>query len=263
MFRHPAIIICILACSAAVLRLHQRPCRHRRRAPARSSAKASTSSPTTSTNSATGPLKDATHGHDRARPAWHSERRLDRHAGQILGQYPPRRRLPRPPEPPERPDRRPASRRPLHLRSRLLDAVPLASARRRRRRRSPRRAGRRAHSWSTSPARPKRKPAAGATSAKDGGGFDEGSTTITQVQGLRGCRNAGIPVPKEIIDKAVQVHQENARCPTAACNTVPKGAADDPPSPPRPSPAYSTPAAIRRRFRSPDAEILRAKPHLG
>lgn len=44
----------------------------------------------------------------------------------------------------------------------------------------------------------------GYVSAKDGHGFDEGSTTITQVQGLRGCRNAGIPVPKEIIDKAVE-----------------------------------------------------------
>jgi hypothetical protein len=44
----------------------------------------------------------------------------------------------------------------------------------------------------------------GYVSAKDGNGFDEGSTTITQVQGLRGCRNAGIPVPKEIIDKAVR-----------------------------------------------------------
>ena len=43
----------------------------------------------------------------------------------------------------------------------------------------------------------------GYVSAKDGMGFDEGSTTITQVQGLRACRNAGIPVPKEIIDKAV------------------------------------------------------------
>jgi hypothetical protein len=40
-------------------------------------------------------------------------------------------------------------------------------------------------------------------SAKDGNGFDEGSTTITQVQGLRGCRNAGIVVPNSIIDKAV------------------------------------------------------------
>jgi hypothetical protein len=43
----------------------------------------------------------------------------------------------------------------------------------------------------------------GYVSAKDGGDFDEGSTTITQVQALRGCRNAGIPVPKEVIDKAI------------------------------------------------------------
>ncbi|MEZ6070959.1 MAG: prenyltransferase/squalene oxidase repeat-containing protein [Pirellulales bacterium] len=44
----------------------------------------------------------------------------------------------------------------------------------------------------------------GYVSAADGNGFDEGSTTITQVQGLRGCRNVGIPVPKEIIDRAIQ-----------------------------------------------------------
>ncbi|MBN2021442.1 MAG: terpene cyclase/mutase family protein [Pirellulales bacterium] len=44
----------------------------------------------------------------------------------------------------------------------------------------------------------------GYVSAKDGNDFDEGSTTITQVQGLRGCRNAGIAVPSETIDKAVK-----------------------------------------------------------
>lgn len=44
----------------------------------------------------------------------------------------------------------------------------------------------------------------GYVSAKDGSNFDEGSTTITQVQGLRGCRNAGVPVPDKIIDKAVE-----------------------------------------------------------
>ena len=44
----------------------------------------------------------------------------------------------------------------------------------------------------------------GYVSAKDGSNFDEGSTTITQVQGLRGCRNAGVPVPAEVIEKAVQ-----------------------------------------------------------
>ena len=43
----------------------------------------------------------------------------------------------------------------------------------------------------------------GYVSAKDGNDFDEGSTTITQVQALRGCKNAGIPVPKEIIDGAI------------------------------------------------------------
>lgn len=43
----------------------------------------------------------------------------------------------------------------------------------------------------------------GYVSAKEGSDFDEGSTCITQVQGLRACRNAGIPVSKEIIDRAI------------------------------------------------------------
>lgn len=42
----------------------------------------------------------------------------------------------------------------------------------------------------------------GYVSAREGSNFDEGSTTITQVQGLRGCRNAGIPVTAEVIDRA-------------------------------------------------------------
>jgi len=44
----------------------------------------------------------------------------------------------------------------------------------------------------------------GYVSAADGNNFDEGSTTITQVQALRGCRDAGIPVPKEMIEKAIK-----------------------------------------------------------
>src|SRR5262249_3443948 len=44
----------------------------------------------------------------------------------------------------------------------------------------------------------------GYVSAKDGGGFDEGSVTITQLQGLRAAKNAGIVVPKSIIDKSVK-----------------------------------------------------------
>jgi hypothetical protein len=43
----------------------------------------------------------------------------------------------------------------------------------------------------------------GYLSAKEGSDYDEGSTCITQVQGLRACRNAGIPVSKEIIDRAI------------------------------------------------------------
>lgn len=42
----------------------------------------------------------------------------------------------------------------------------------------------------------------GYVSAREGNNFDEGSTTITQVQGLRGCRNAGIAVPAKIIEQA-------------------------------------------------------------
>lgn len=42
----------------------------------------------------------------------------------------------------------------------------------------------------------------GYVSAKDGNDFDEGSTCVTQVQGLRACRNAGIPVPSEVIENA-------------------------------------------------------------
>ncbi len=44
----------------------------------------------------------------------------------------------------------------------------------------------------------------GYVSAQDNSNFDEGSTTITQVQGLRGCRNAGIVVPKQAIENAKQ-----------------------------------------------------------
>lgn len=44
----------------------------------------------------------------------------------------------------------------------------------------------------------------GYVSARDGGGFDEGSVTVTQMQGLRACRNAGVPVPKDIIDKGIR-----------------------------------------------------------
>src|SRR5262249_54060784 len=39
----------------------------------------------------------------------------------------------------------------------------------------------------------------GYISAKEGNDFDEGSVTVTQIQALRAARNAGIPVPREIV----------------------------------------------------------------
>jgi len=52
----------------------------------------------------------------------------------------------------------------------------------------------------------------GYVSAADGGNFDEGSVTITQLQALRAARNAGIVVPKETIDKT---HDYLKKCTTA------------------------------------------------
>jgi Prenyltransferase and squalene oxidase repeat len=43
----------------------------------------------------------------------------------------------------------------------------------------------------------------------DSGG-DEGSVTVTQIQGLRACRNAGIRVPKSIIDNATAYIENSA-----------------------------------------------------
>jgi hypothetical protein len=49
----------------------------------------------------------------------------------------------------------------------------------------------------------------GYVSAKDGSNFDEGSVTITQVQGLRAARNAGIIVPNEAIKNAQKYLQDS------------------------------------------------------
>ena len=40
-------------------------------------------------------------------------------------------------------------------------------------------------------------------------GSDEGSVTITQIQGLRSCRNVGVKVPKSIIDRAVKYIEDS------------------------------------------------------
>jgi hypothetical protein len=41
-------------------------------------------------------------------------------------------------------------------------------------------------------------------SAKDGHNSDEGSVTVTQMQGLRACKEAGIPVQKDTLDKGYE-----------------------------------------------------------
>jgi hypothetical protein len=53
----------------------------------------------------------------------------------------------------------------------------------------------------------------GYVSAADGNDFDEGSVSITQVQALRACRNAGIVVPKETIEK-VQKYLKDCTLPS-------------------------------------------------
>ncbi len=44
----------------------------------------------------------------------------------------------------------------------------------------------------------------GYISATESGDFDEGSVTITQMQAIRAARGAGIPVPKQIVDKGIE-----------------------------------------------------------
>ncbi len=183
------------------------------------------------------------HGHDGAGRHGAAPGRLDHHARQVRPQHSPCGRLSLQPQPLQRPDRRSHPRRSLHLRPRLFDAVPLAGAGRGRRR-SPAQGIDSTCSTKAVEFSGQAQTDAGGwgyVSAKDGGGFDEGSTTITQVQGLRGCRNAGIPVPKEIIDKAIK-YIHNCTLEDGGVQYSSKGGGRGRPSPPPPSPACSTPA---------------------
>ncbi len=99
-------------------------------------------------------------------------------------------------------DRRPGQQ-PLYLWSRIFHVVPVPGSGRRRRRRTTCGAGGHPEGRRRFSGNAQTKSGGwGYVSAKEGNDFDEGSTTITQVQGLRGCRNAGIPVPKKVIEKA-------------------------------------------------------------
>ncbi len=85
----------------------------------------------------------------------------------------------------------------------------------------------------------------GYVSAKEGSDFDEGSTCITQVQGLLACRNAGIPVSKEIIDRAIE-YIDNAQRRRAVWNTAFEAAGLDHPSQPQRSLPCSMPVNTKR-----------------
>jgi squalene cyclase len=56
----------------------------------------------------------------------------------------------------------------------------------------------------------KSQSAAGGWLYSPDSGGDEGSVTVTQIQGLRACRNAGIFVPKSIVDKAMKYIEDSA-----------------------------------------------------
>jgi hypothetical protein len=49
----------------------------------------------------------------------------------------------------------------------------------------------------------------GYVSAAEGHNFDEGSVTVTQMQGLRAARNAGIAIPPDVIKKGMQYLKES------------------------------------------------------
>jgi hypothetical protein len=91
----------------------------------------------------------------------------------------------------------------------------------------------------------------GYTSARDGMGFDEGSVTITQVQGLRAARNAGIPVPSEAIRMAQQYLKDSTNSEGGVIYSLAQGGSDARPA--------LTAAAIACGFSSGDykSELIR------
>jgi hypothetical protein len=104
----------------------------------------------------------------------------------------------------------------------------------------------------------------GYVSAKDGGGFDEGSVTITQVQALRAARNAGIPVPGDAIKMAQKYLQDSTNSEGGVIYSLARGGTGGPARP------ALTAAAISCGFSSGDykSELVKkwfkyCKDHLG
>jgi hypothetical protein len=68
----------------------------------------------------------------------------------------------------------------------------------------------------------------GYVSAREGGGFDEGSVTITQVQALRAARNAGIAVPPEVIRDAQKYLKDSTNNDGGVIYSLARGGAGGP-----------------------------------
>jgi hypothetical protein len=71
----------------------------------------------------------------------------------------------------------------------------------------------------------------GYVSSKEGGDFDEGSVTITQVQALRAARNAGIPVPPNAIKMAQKYLQDSTTAQGGVVYSLAQGVGNQPGSP--------------------------------
>jgi squalene cyclase len=65
----------------------------------------------------------------------------------------------------------------------------------------------------------------GYVTARDGNDFDEGSVTVTQLQGLRAARNAGIKVPPETIREAVKYLEQSTNPQGGVIYSLQRGAA--------------------------------------
>lgn len=87
------------------------------------------------------------------------------------------------------------------------------------------------------------------TSKVEGHDQDEGSVTVTQVQALRACRNAGIPVPKQFIEQGMKYLKNSTTARGGVVYSLGRGGAGAPVGGERPS---LTAAAIACYFYAGD-----------
>jgi hypothetical protein len=71
----------------------------------------------------------------------------------------------------------------------------------------------------------------GYVAAREGGGFDEGSVTVTQVQSLRAARNAGIAVPPEAIRDAQKYLKDSTNAEGGVIYSLARGGGGGPARP--------------------------------